>query len=78
MCEEYRQQDLWSAYHAFRLDPQARTWHRLRGWSVPWQGELTVADLFERMHPMHGKRTPAATSVELALVTVPSDSKKKR
>src|SRR5262249_10970735 len=49
LCEEYRQQDLWSAYHAFRLDPQARTWHRLRGWSVPWQGEQTVADLFERM-----------------------------
>ena len=78
LCEEYRQQDLWSAYHAFRLDPQARTWHRLRGWSVPWQGAQTVADLFERMHPMHGKRTPDATSVELALVTVPTFGKKRR
>jgi hypothetical protein len=45
---------------------------------VPWQGERTVADLFERMHPMHGSRTPDATAVGLALVTVLGSSKKKR
>ena len=79
LCEEYRHHDLWSAYHAFRLDPQARTWQRLRGRNVPWQGEQSVEDLFQRMHPMHGKRTPDANAVGVALVTVPaSPTKKKR
>lgn len=34
--------------------------------------------LFERMRPMHGNRTPDANAVGLALVTVPSFSKKRR
>ena len=46
--------------------------------SLPRQGEQTVANLLERMHPMHGKRTPDANAVGLALVTVPVSAKKKR
>jgi hypothetical protein len=30
------------------------------------------------MHPMHGNRTPGANAVGLALVTVPTFSKKRR
>ena len=39
---------------------------------------LSRADLFERMHPMSGNRTPDANAVGLALVTVSASSKKKR
>lgn len=82
LCEEYRQFDLWAAYHAFRLDPRARTWRRLRRRNVPWQSEQTVEGLLHRLHPLQGKGTPDATTVGLALVTVPlssaGPSKKKR
>ncbi|HEY7638598.1 MAG TPA: hypothetical protein VH814_02650 [Steroidobacteraceae bacterium] len=77
LCEEYRHLDLWAAYHAFRLDPRQRNWRRLRGRNVPWQSELTVEDLFQRMHPMHARRTtPDASAVGLALVTVAFNKKR--
>ena len=82
LCEEYRHFDLWTAYHAFRLDPHARTWRRLRNRNVPWQRELTVGGLVNRLYPWHGKRTPDPNTVGLALVTAPSaaaiPSRKKR
>jgi hypothetical protein len=78
LCEEYRQLDLWTAYHAFRLDPHAGNWRRLRRRNVPWQGEQTVEDLLQRMHPLHGKRTPDANAVGVALITVPTSSPKKK
>ncbi|HKR36706.1 MAG TPA: hypothetical protein VJT10_17815 [Steroidobacteraceae bacterium] len=82
LCEEYRRFELWAAYHAFRLDPQERTWRRLRRRNVPWQSEQTVEGLLHRLHPLQGKGTPDATTVGLALVTVASfpagPSKKKR
>lgn len=69
LCEEYRQLDLWSAYHAFRLDPRARNWRRLRRRNVPWQSEQTVERLLHRLCPLKSKRTPDPTTVGLALVT---------
>jgi hypothetical protein len=82
LCEEYRHFDLWAAYHAFRLDPRARNWQRLRRRNVPWQREQTVEGLLDRLYPWNGKRTPDPTTVGLALVTAPSapaaPSKKKR
>jgi hypothetical protein len=82
LCEEYRHSDLWAAYHAFRLDPRARNWRRLRGRNVPWQGEQTVERLFLRSFPWNGKRTPDPAAVGLALISAPSNStaslKKKR
>ncbi|HEV8332234.1 MAG TPA: hypothetical protein VGQ22_12490 [Steroidobacteraceae bacterium] len=76
LCEEYRQLDLWSAYHAFRLDPRARTWRRLRARNVPWQSEQTVEGLLHCLYPWNGKGTPDPNTVGLALVTAPA--KKKR
>jgi hypothetical protein len=82
LCEEYRHFDLWSAYHAFRLDPHARTWQRLRRQCVPWQSEQTVEGLVHRLCPWNGKRTPDANAVGFALVTAssrpPTPAKKKR
>jgi hypothetical protein len=79
LCEEYRHFDLWAAYHAFRLDPHARNWRRLRRRSVPWQREQTVEGLVHRLHPLNGKRTPDATTVGLALITAAgAPAKKKR
>lgn len=81
LCEEYRHFDLWAAYHAFRLDPQAHTWQRLRRRNVPWQSEQTVEGLLNRLCPWNGKRTPDPNAVGLALITAPSSaapSKKKR
>jgi len=81
LCEEYRHLDLWAAYHAFRLDPRARNWRRLRGRNVPWQSAQTVEYLLHRLYPWNGKRTPDPTTVGLALVTASSTaarSKKKR
>jgi hypothetical protein len=81
LCEEYRHFDLWAAYHAFRLDPHARNWQRLRRRSVPWQREQTVEGLVHRLHPLNGKRTPDPNTVGLALVTAASaapSNKKKR
>jgi hypothetical protein len=72
LCEEYRRFDLWAAYHAFRLDPRARTWRRLRGRNVPWQREQTVEGLLHRLCPWNGKRTPDPNTVGLALVTASS------
>lgn len=80
LCEEYRYFELWAAYHAFRLDPHARNWQRLRRRTVPWQSELTVEELVCRFYPWNGKGTPDANAVGLALVTaaaVPA-SKNKR
>jgi hypothetical protein len=77
LCEEYRHLELWAAYHAFRLDPRARTWQRLRRRSVPWQNEQTVEGLVYRLHPWSGKRTPDANTVGLALITA-APSRKKR
>ncbi len=74
LCEEYRHLDLWAAYHAFRLDPQARTWQRLRRRNVPWQSEQTVEGLLHRLCPWTGKRTPDPNTVGLALITAPSSS----
>lgn len=74
LCEEYRHFDLWAAYHAFRLNPQARTWRRLRHRNVPWQSEQTVEGLVNCLCPWNGKRTPDANTVGLALVTAPSSS----
>ena len=34
--------------------------------------------LFRRVHPLHGKRTPDANAVGVALVTVPDSSQKKK
>jgi len=80
LCEEYRHSDLWTAYHAFRLDPHARNWQRLRRRSVPWQREETVEGLVHRLHPLNGKRTPDPNTVGLALVTASAApcNKKKR
>jgi hypothetical protein len=78
LCEEYRHFDLWAAYHAFRLDPQARTWQRLRRHSVPWQSNQTVEGLLLRLCPWSGKRTPDPNTVGLALVTAAAPSRKKR
>ena len=82
LCEEYRHFDLWAAYHAFRLDPRARTWQRLRRRSVPWQSDQTVEGLVNLLYPWNGKRTPDANTVGFALVTAPSSAaaptKKKR
>jgi hypothetical protein len=78
LCEEYRHFDLWAAYHAFRLDPQARTWQRLRRRSVPWQSNQTVEGLLLRLCPWSGKRTPDPNTVGLALVTAAAPSRKKR
>lgn len=72
LCEEYRHFDLWAAYHAFRLDPQARTWKRLRGRSVPWQREQTVEGLLQRLYPRTSKYTPDPNTVGLALVSAAS------
>jgi hypothetical protein len=72
LCEEYRHFDLWAAYHAFRLDPQAHTWQRLRRRSVPWQSDQTVEGLLNLLCPWNGKRTPDANTVGLVLVTAPS------
>jgi hypothetical protein len=78
LCEEFRQSDLWEAYHTFRLDPQERNWRRLRRHNVPWQSEQTVEGLLLRLCPMRSKRTtPDPTTVGLALVSVPSVPKKK-
>lgn len=74
LCEEFRQSDLWTAYHAFRLDPRDGNWRRLRGRNVPWQSEQTVEGLLQRLCPWHGKQTPDPSTVGLALVTVPSSS----
>lgn len=82
LCEEYRHDDLWAAYHAFRLDPRERNWRRLRRRNVPWQSEQTVEGLLMRLCPWNGKRTPDPNAVGLALVTAPStvapSAKKKR
>jgi hypothetical protein len=82
LCEEYRHEDLWAAYHAFRLDPREHNWRRLRRRSVPWQSEQTVEGLLMRLCPWNGKRTPDPNAVGLALVTAPSSlapsAKKKR
>jgi hypothetical protein len=82
LCEEYRHFDLWAAYHAFRLDPRARNWQRLRSRSVPWQSEQTVEGLLHRLYPWDGRRTPDPNTVGLALVTASSacavSPKKKR
>jgi hypothetical protein len=82
LCEEYRHLDLWSAYHAFRLDPRAHNWRRLRSRNVPWQSQQTVEYLLNRLCPWNAKRTPDPTTVGLALVTAASSyarrSKKKR
>jgi hypothetical protein len=82
LCEEYRRFDLWAAYHAFRLDPQAHNWQRLRRRNVPWQSGLTVEGLLHRLCPLSDKRTPDPTTVGLALVTAsfsaPGSAKKKR
>jgi hypothetical protein len=82
LCEEFQRFDLWAAYHAFRLNPQARTWRRLRRRNVPWQSEQTVEELLHRLCPWKGKGTPDANTVGLALVTASSvptaPSKKKR
>ncbi len=77
LCEEYRHFDLWAAYHAFRLDPQARTWQRLRRRNVPWQKEQTVEVLLDSLCPWNGKRTPDPNTVGLALVTASSNKKKR-
>ena len=69
LCEEYRRFDLWTAYYAFRLDPRARTWKRLRYRNVPWQREQTVEALLLRMCPVQSKPTPDAAAVGLALIT---------
>lgn len=74
LCEEYGHFDLWAAYHAFRLDPQARTWQRLRRRSVPWRSKQTVEGLVQLLCPWSSKRTPDPNSVGLALVTAPSSS----
>ncbi len=82
LCEEYRRLDLWAAYYAFRLDPRARNWRRLRNRNVPWQSETTVEGLVRRLYPWNGKGTPDANTVGLALVSAPSappaPSRKKR
>jgi hypothetical protein len=82
LCEAYRHTDLWSAYHAFRLDPREHNWRRLRRRSVPWQSQQTVEGLLMRLCPWNGKRTPDPNAVGLALVTAPSSlapsAKKKR
>jgi hypothetical protein len=78
LCEEYRHSDLWSAYHAFRLDPRASNWQRLRRRSVPWQSEQTVEGLLHRLCPFNGKRTPDPNTVGLALVTASSSSSNKK
>lgn len=74
LCEEYRYFDLWAAYHAFRLDPHARNWQRLRRRNVPWQREQTVEGLVNLLHPLNGKRTPDPNTVGMALITAPSSS----
>jgi len=78
LCEEYQTLDLWAAYHAFRLDPRARTWQRLRRRSVPWQKEQTVEGLLHRLCPIAGKRTPDPNTVGLALVSAAAISRKKK
>lgn len=75
--KEYRHFDLWAAYHAFRLDPRARNWQRLRRRNVPWQNEQTVEGLLHRLCPVNGKRTPDPNTVGLALVTASSNKKKR-
>jgi hypothetical protein len=77
LCEEYRHFELWAAYHAFRLDPRARNWQRLRRRNVPWQNEQTVEGLLHRLCPVNGKRTPDPNTVGLALVTASSNKKKR-
>lgn len=74
LCAEYRHFDLWAAYHAFRLDPHALNWRRLRRRNVPWQHEQTVEGLVNLLHPMSSKRTPDPTTVGMALITAPSSS----
>lgn len=74
LCEEYQQSDLWAAYYAFRLDPQVRTWQRLRRCSVAWQRGETVEALLNRLCPFKGKRTPDPAAVGLAIVTTSSSS----
>jgi hypothetical protein len=78
LCEEYRNFDLWAAYHAFRLDPRARTWQQLRRRNVPWQKEQTVEGLLNRLCPPNGKRTPDPSTVGLAMVTAAATSLKKK
>jgi hypothetical protein len=77
LCEEFRQSELWEAYHAFRLDPQERNWRRLRRRNVAWQSEQTVEGLLLRLCPMIGNRTPDPTTVGLAMVTVAAAPKRK-
>ena len=72
LCEEYRRFDLWAAYYAFRLDPRAPNWRRLRNRNVPWQSEETVEGLVRRLYPWNGKGTPDANTVGLAIVSAPS------
>jgi hypothetical protein len=72
LCEEYRRFDLWAAYYAFRLDPRAPNWRRLRNRNVPWLSEQTVEELVRRLYPWNGKGTPDANTVGLALVSAPS------
>jgi hypothetical protein len=72
LCEEYRHFDLWAAYYAFRIDPRARNWRRLRNRHVPWQSEQTVEGLVRRLYPWNGKGTPDANTVGLALVSAPA------
>lgn len=72
LCEEYRHYDLWASYHAFRLDPHAGNWQRLRHRNVPWQREQTVERLVNLLHPLNGKRTPDPNTVGIALITAQS------
>ena len=82
LCEEYRRFDLWAAYYAFRLDPRAPNWRRLRNRNVPWLSGQTVEELVRRLYPWNGKGTPDANTVGLALISAPSTpaapAKKKR
>jgi hypothetical protein len=78
LCEEYQQFDLWAAYYAFRLDPHARTWERLRDRRVPWRPHAEpVEALLHRLCPVNAKRTPDAATVGLALVSSSSTQPKK-
>lgn len=72
LCEEYRRFDLWACYYAFRLDPQARTWDKLRHQRVPWQRDQTVNTLLHRLCSFSGGRTPDAALVGQALTSTSS------
>lgn len=72
LCEEYRRFDLWACYYAFRLDPQARTWDKLRHQRVPWQRDQTVNTLLQRLCSFHDGRTPDAALVGQALTSTSS------